>query len=93
MQYGELFSVSGLRSIHSSDMSIIQKFLTNQIATNEIIIVVTPYCPTPQHLLHMQKRDEFTKFEDFWSIKMSWMPKFSLKLLSDTLQWCEMMHK
>ena len=41
--------------IHSSDMSIIQKFLTNQIASNEIIIVMTPYCPTPQHLLHMQE--------------------------------------
>ena len=42
--------------IHSSDMSIIQKFLTNQIASNEIIIVMTPYCPTPQHLLHNQER-------------------------------------
>ena len=41
--------------IHSSDMSIIQKFLTNQIASNEIIIVMTRYCPTPQHLLHMQE--------------------------------------
>ena len=41
--------------IHSSDMSIIQKFLTNQIASNEIIIVMTPYCPTTQHLLHMQE--------------------------------------
>ena len=39
--------------IPSSDMSIIQKFLTNQIAANEIIIVMTPYCPTPQHFLHM----------------------------------------
>ena len=36
-------------------MSIIQKFLTNQIASNEIIIVMTPYCPTTQHLLHMQE--------------------------------------
>ena len=42
-------------TIHSSDMSIILKFLTNQIAFNEIIIVMTPYCPTPQHLLQMQK--------------------------------------
>ena len=42
-------------TIHSSDMSIIQKFLTNQIASDEIIIVMTPYCPTPQHLLHMQE--------------------------------------
>ena len=48
--------VSDFRAlIHSSDMSIIQKFLTNQIASNEIIIVMTPYCPTPQHLLHMQE--------------------------------------
>ena len=36
-------------------MSIIQKFLTNQIASNEIIIVMTPYCPTTQHLLNMQE--------------------------------------
>ena len=43
------------RAIHSFIMSIIQKFLTNQIASNEIIIVMTPYCPTPQHLLHMQE--------------------------------------
>ena len=41
-------------TIHSSDMSIIQRFLTNQITANEIIIVITPYCPAPQHLLHMQ---------------------------------------
>ena len=41
--------------IHSSDLSIIQKFLTNQIAADEIIIVMTPYCPTPQHLLYMQE--------------------------------------
>ena len=41
--------------IHSSDMSIIQKFLTNQIDYNEIIIVMTQYCPTTQHLLHMQE--------------------------------------
>ena len=27
-------------------MSIVQKFLTNQIVANEIIIVMTPYCPT-----------------------------------------------
>ena len=46
---------SRLKPIHSSDVSIIQKFLTNQIASNEIIIVMTPYCPTPQHLLHMQE--------------------------------------
>ena len=36
-------------------MSIIQKFLTNQIAANEIIIVMTPYCPTPQNFLHMRE--------------------------------------
>ena len=34
--------------IHSSDMSltIIHKFLKNQIAADEIINVMTPYCPT-----------------------------------------------
>ena len=36
-------------------MSIIQKFLTNEIASDDIIIRRTPYCPTPQHLLHMQE--------------------------------------
>ena len=36
-------------------MSIIVKFLTNQTAAYEIIIAITPYCPTPQHLLHMQE--------------------------------------
>ena len=50
--------------IRSSEISIIQKFLTNHIAANEIIILMTPYCPTPQHL------SEFTKFEDFWWINM-----------------------
>ena len=48
-------SPSNFGGIHSSDMSIKQKFLTNQIASNEIIIVMTPYCPTPQYLLHMQE--------------------------------------
>ena len=41
--------------IHISYASLIQTFLTNQIAANEIIIVMTPYCPTPQHFLHMQE--------------------------------------
>ena len=41
--------------MHSSDLSIIQKFLTNQIIANEIIIVMTPYCPTSQHLFHIQE--------------------------------------
>ena len=36
-------------------MSIIQKCLSNQIAANEIITVMTPYCPTPQHLLHLKE--------------------------------------
>ena len=34
---------------------ITAKFITNQIAANEIIIVMTAYSPTPQHLLHMQE--------------------------------------
>ena len=46
-------------------MSIIQRFLTNQIAANEIIIVMTPYCPTPQHLLHMQEGVNLLSFEIF----------------------------
>ena len=38
-------------------MSLINhsEILTNLIAPNEIIIVMTPYCPTTQHLLHMQE--------------------------------------
>ena len=38
-------------------------------------------------------RSEFTKFEAFWWIEMPWIPKFSLKLLSGALHWCELMHK
>ena len=71
-----------LKAIHRSEMSIIQKFLTNQIATNEIDAILSH----TSTLVAYAKRGEFTKFEDFWSIKMSWIPKFSLKLLSDTLQ-------
>ena len=36
-------------------MSIIQKFLTNQIAANENINLMKPYGPKTQHLLHMQE--------------------------------------
>ena len=32
--------------IHSSDLSIKQNFLTNQITDDDIIIVMTPSCPT-----------------------------------------------
>ena len=40
------------------------------------------------------RRSEFTKFEAFWWIKISWIPKVSLKSLSDALYCCEMMmHK
>ena len=35
---------------NSYDMSIIQKYLTNRIVGYEIIIVLTPYCPT--HVLN-----------------------------------------
>ena len=58
-----------LQIIHSSDMSIIQKFLTNQIATHEIIIVMTPYCPTPQHLLQMQKGVNLLSLKTFGESK------------------------
>ena len=56
--------------IHISDMSIIRKFLTNQIAGDEIIIVMTPH-------LHMQ--------EGVNLVSLKLIPKFSLKLLSDAL--------
>ena len=39
-------------SIHSSDMSIIQKFMTNQIAVDEIIIVMMPILSS--HTLQIQ---------------------------------------
>ena len=55
--------------IHSSDMSIIQKFLTNQIAANEIIIVMTPYRPTPLHLLHMQEGVNLLSLKTFGESK------------------------
>ena len=50
-------------------MSIIQRFLTNQIAANEIIIVMTPYCPTPQHLLHMQEGVNLLSLKTFGESK------------------------
>ena len=77
--------------LHSSDMSIVQKFLTNQIVANEIIIVMTPYCPTHQHLLICRKEWIYYVWRLRW-IKMPWIPTFSLKLLSDALNWCEMIH-
>ena len=39
------------------------------------------------------RRSESSKFEALWRIKMSWIPRFSLKLLSDALHWCKMMLK
>ena len=72
--------------IHSSDMSIIQKFPTNQIAANEIIIVMTPYCPTPQHLLHMQKGVNLLSLKTVDELKCPGYLNFLLKLLSDALQ-------
>ena len=48
--------------IHSYDMSIIQQFLTNQTADDEIIIVMTPYCST--HVAYV-RRSGFTKFEAY----------------------------
>ena len=62
-----------------SDMSIIQQFSTNQIAANEIIIVMTPYCPTPQHLLHLDEGVNLLSLKTFVNqnildtyIKSSW---------------------
>ena len=50
-------------------MSIIQKFLTNQIAANEIIIVMMPYCPTPQNLLHIEKGMNLLSLKTFGESK------------------------
>ena len=58
-----------VNSIHNADMSIIPKFLTNQIAANEIVTLMTPYCPTPQHLLHMPKRVNFLSLKTFGESK------------------------
>ena len=72
-------------------MSIIQKFLTNQIATNEIIIVMTPYCPTPQHLLHMQKGVNLLSLKTFDESKcpgyLNFLLNYSQALYSD-VRWC-----
>ena len=50
-------------------MSIIQRFLTNQIVANEIIIVMTPYCPTPLHLLHTQEGVNLLSLKTFGESK------------------------
>ena len=77
--------------IHSSDMSIIQKFLTNQIASNEIIIVMTPYCPKPQHLLHMQEGVNLLSLMTFDESKcpgyLNFLWNFSQTHYSD-VSWC-----
>ena len=62
-------AMSETKVLHSSDMSIIQKFLTNQIAANEIIIVMTPYCPKPQHLLHMEEGLNLISLKSFGESK------------------------
>ena len=78
-------------TIHSSDMSIIQRFLTNQITANEIIIVITPYCPTPQHLLHMQGVNLLslkTFDESKYNITYTWI-LFEITLRRITVvRWC-----
>ena len=43
-------------------MSIIQKFLTNQIAAKEIIIVLSHTLT----LVAYVRKNEFTKFDAFW---------------------------
>ena len=59
-------------------------FFTNQIASNEINIVMTPFCPTPHHLLHMK---EGVNLVSLMMFKMSLIPNCSLKWLSDALHW------
>ena len=58
---------------------------------------MTPYCPTPQHLLHMQKEVNLLSFEDCLTLKKSGESKFPgyLKFLwnySQTyysdVRWC-----
>ena len=80
------------KRIHSSVFAIIQKFLTNQIAADEIIIVMAPYCPTPQHLLHLQEGVNLLCLKTFSESKCPGYQNFLLKLLPDALQWCEMIH-
>ena len=57
-------------------------FLINQITANEIIILMTPYCPTTQHLLHMQEVN-LLSLKIFGESKSVCIPKFLLKLLRD----------
>ena len=40
-----------------------------QIASNHIIIVMTPYCTTPQHLLHMQEGVKLLSLKTFGESK------------------------
>ena len=79
------------RSIHSSDMSIIQKFLTNQTVANEIIIVITPYCPTPQPLLHIQEGVNLLSLKIFDISKclgyLNFLWNYSQMHYSD-VRWC-----
>ena len=83
--------LSLVNSIHNSDMLIIPKFLTNQIAANEIIISMTPYCPTPQHLLHMQKKVNFLSLKTFGESKcpgyLNFLWNYSQTHYSD-VKWC-----
>ena len=72
-------------------MSIIQKFLTNHIAANEIVIIKTPYCPTPQHLLHMQKGVNLLSLKTFGESKcpayLVFLWNYSHTHYSD-VRWC-----
>ena len=72
-------------------MSIIQKFLINQIAANEIIIVMTPYCPTTQHLLHIQEGVNLLRLKTFGKSKctgyLNFLWNYSQTHNSD-VRWC-----
>ena len=81
------------KSSFSSDMSIIQKFSDQSDHcwwNHHCYDAILSYKLT---LVAYVRRNEFTKFEAFWWIKMSWIPQFSLKLLSVALYWCEKKHK
>ena len=48
---------------------------------------MTPYCPTPQHLLHMQEGVNLLSVKTFGESNLSWIPKifFEITLIRITL--------
>ena len=84
-------NVSTCNVIHSFNMSIIQKFWTNQIAAYEVIFVMMLYCPTPQHLLQMKEGVNLLSLKTFGESKcpgyLNFLWNYSQTHYSD-VRWC-----